>query len=66
MVTEPVRLQPALQFLVAVLALATIGVGVVGRAGQHEGTRPIRHHRAAVRALSVHFTLDDNPPRGGP
>ena len=66
MVAESIRLQPALQLLVAVLALAAISVVIVRFAGQHEGTRSIRYHRAAVRALGVHFTLDDDPTHGGP
>lgn len=45
-----VSLQAALELLVAVFALAAIGVLIVGSCGQNECCRPVADHGPAIRA----------------
>lgn len=59
-------MQPIFQFLVAVLALAAIGVSVIAGAGQYESSRPVGDHRTPVGALGGGFALQDHPAVGGP
>ena len=66
MIAEPVGLQAGLEFLVAVLAFAAIGVVVVGGLGQDERPGAVGDHRAAIGALGIRFALDDHPALRGP
>ncbi len=66
MIAEPIGLKAALEFFVAVLAFASIGVRIVCRARQHERSRPIGHDRASIGALRVRLALDHDPSLGGP
>ena len=59
MIAQPIRTQAAFEFLVAILALASLGVLIVGRFRQDVGATSIRDHRAAVGALRVGLAFDD-------
>src|SRR5579871_700362 len=66
MVTGAIHRQVALEFLVAVLALAPSGIVVVGRLRQYERPRSIGDDKAAVGPLGVGFGLDHHPARQRP
>src|SRR5689334_11585828 len=61
MIAGAVDLQAALEFLVAVLAFAPLGVVVVGSAGNDLSARTIGDDEAAIGALRVGLGLDDDP-----
>ena len=63
MVAQAIGLKTILEFLVAVLAFATVGEGVVGGSRQYAGAGPIGDYRAAVRSLFVGFAFDDREAR---
>ena len=66
MVAEAIGLQGHLEFLVAVLALAAVGVGIVGGSGQHSGAGSVGDHGPAIGALGMGLALDDHPTLDGP
>lgn len=44
------------------VALAALGVFVIGGGGKHPRTGTVGHHGSPVRAGRVGFTLDNRPP----
>ena len=66
MIAETVGQQSSFEFFVAVLALAAIGVAVVGGPWQNRRARTVGDHGAAIGALGVGFALHDDPPLGRP
>ena len=65
-IAQPICAEAALEFLVAILALASFGIFVISRFGQDVGSESIGDHRAAVRALRVGFAFDDRKSRMRP
>src|SRR5260370_31554761 len=69
MIAGAVDRQTALEFLVAVLAFAALGVVVVGSLGDDAGTGPVGDDETAIGPLGVGLGLDDDPagtiPRTG-
>ena len=63
MVAQAIGLESALEFLVAVLALAAIRILIVGALRYDASARPIRHHGPAIGPLRMGFAFDDDPPR---
>jgi len=63
MITQPIGAQLTLQFLVAVLAFAALGILIVSALRKHRRAGTIGHHGATVGALGIRFALDDNPAR---
>jgi len=66
MIAQPIGAQLALQFLVAILALAALGVGFIGSLRARACSGTVGQDGPAVGALRIRFTLDDHPPRLGP
>ena len=60
-IAESIRLQSAFEFFVAVLAFASVGIGIVRGTGQNERSGTVGDHGAAIRALRVGFALHDHP-----
>src|SRR5271157_40087 len=60
-IAQSVRLQSALEFFVAVLAFASVGIGIICGAGQNERSGTVGDHGPPIRALRVGLTLYDHP-----
>ena len=61
MIAGAVDVQVALEFFVAILAFAALGVVVIGGAGNDLSTRTIRDDETAIGALGIRLRLDDDP-----
>ena len=63
MVAQAIGFEFALEFLVAVLALAAIRVFVVGALRHDASAWSIGHYGPAIGPLHMGFAFDDDPPR---
>jgi hypothetical protein len=66
MIAETIRREFALQFFVAILGFAAIGIFVVRPVGTDARSWSIGDHRALVRAALVDFALKHDPTWNGP
>jgi len=59
MIAQPIGVQSALEFFVAIFTLATFGILIVGRSWQDGGSDAIGDHRTPIGSLPIGLAFDD-------